>query len=95
MQSAKSEFLKEKKMDDEIHDKVIKTIAETLKVNKAKLNASIGIGDIPDWDSLGHVNVISSIEAAFDVIFDVEEALDCETIGEIIEIISEKILDAT
>ena len=77
--------------NEELEKKVITTIASTLNVSQNKLNPSIGVGDIPDWDSLGHVNVIGGIEEAFDVIFDVEEALDCETVQDIVEILAEKI----
>ena len=76
---------------EEVEKNVIAAIASTLNVSQSKLTLSIGVGDIPDWDSLGHVNVISGVEEAFDVIFDVEEALDCETVQDIVEIVVEKI----
>tara|TARA_A200000113_G_scaffold150768_1_gene135818 strand:+ start:2356 stop:2589 length:234 start_codon:yes stop_codon:yes gene_type:complete len=70
--------------------RVISVIAQTLRVSEKDLSIEVGVGDLPDWDSLGHINVISAIEEDFGVIFEIEEALDCETIQDIVEILEEK-----
>ena len=70
--------------------RVISIIAQTLRVSEKDLSIEVGVGDLPDWDSLGHINVISAIEEDFGVIFEIEEALDCETIQDIVEILEEK-----
>ena len=70
--------------------RVISIIAKTLRVSEKDLSIEVGVGDLPDWDSLGHINVISAIEEDFGVIFEIEEALDCETIQDIVEILEEK-----
>lgn len=33
----------------------------------------VGPGTIPQWDSLGHVSLITAVEKAFDIQFEVEE----------------------
>ena len=71
--------------------KVIQVVAATINVKESDLSMEKGVGDIPDWDSLGHVNIIAAIEEAFGLFLDVEEALDCETIQDIVEVITEKI----
>jgi acyl carrier protein len=71
-------------------NRVISVIAQTLRVSEKDLSLEVGVGDLPDWDSLGHINVISAIEEDFAVIFEIEEALDCETIQDIVEILEEK-----
>tara|TARA_B100002019_G_scaffold31139_1_gene25182 strand:+ start:11421 stop:11651 length:231 start_codon:yes stop_codon:yes gene_type:complete len=76
-------------MSDSFEKKVFEVIASTLKVPVNDLKIDIGAGDIKEWDSLGHTNVILAIEEAFDTTFDIEEALEIETIQDIIEILKE------
>ena len=73
-----------------MEEKIIKTIASAINVNPSDLNKETGVGDIPDWDSLGHTSIIAALEEAFDIVFDIEEALDSETVEDMIEIIEEK-----
>lgn len=49
------------------------TIATTLKVAADKISPSTRDEDIPSWDSLGQVNLIMAIEQAFDVVVEVED----------------------
>ena len=46
--------------------------------------------DIPDWDSLNHINIISSIESEFGVDFSMEEVINFKNVGDIVGKILEK-----
>lgn len=46
--------------------------------------------DIPDWDSLNHINIISSIESEFGVDFSMEEVINFKNVGDIVCKILEK-----
>ena len=46
-------------------EKIKKTIAETLKINPSILTEDLGPGDIPEWDSLAHQNLILALEKDF------------------------------
>lgn len=74
-----------------LQTKIIDEAANILQVNPKKLTMTTGVGDILEWDSLGHTRLIVGLEEKFDVNFDIEEVLDCETIEDIVEIISEKL----
>jgi acyl carrier protein len=71
--------------------KIVEVIAQTINVSASEINIKTGVGDIPDWDSLGHTSIIAALEEVFDIVFDIEEALDCETVEDMVEIINEKI----
>jgi acyl carrier protein len=43
--------------------------------------------DIPDWDSVGHLNLIMEIEKAFGIKIEVEEMFEVEKLGDIIPIL--------
>jgi acyl carrier protein len=43
--------------------------------------------DIPGWDSMGHVALVSSLEQAFGLSFDVDEVMEMEDVRHIIRIV--------
>jgi acyl carrier protein len=43
--------------------------------------------DIPGWDSMGHVALVSSLEQAFGLSFDVDEVMEMEDVRHIITIV--------
>ena len=46
--------------------------------------------DIPDWDSLAHIQLIAAIEDKFGIKFTLGEAVSTENVGEFIKIIEGK-----
>ena len=46
--------------------------------------------DIPDWDSLAHIQLIAAIEDKFGIKFTLGEAVSAENVGEFIKIIEGK-----
>ena len=69
--------------------KIYQFIAETLHINIDIVNEDLGIGDIPEWDSLAHVMLLSRIEEKFGVSLDADQALDIETVGDLMDILKE------
>lgn len=47
-------------------------------------------GDIPAWDSMGHIALVSSLERAFDLSFDVDEVMEMENVRQIVRIVDGK-----
>jgi acyl carrier protein len=48
-------------------------LAQTLKVSADRITPDTVASDLPAWDSLAHVNLMMSLEQAFDIMLDVEE----------------------
>lgn len=46
--------------------------------------------DIPDWDSLAHIQLIAAIEDKFGIKFTLGEVVSAENVGEFIKIIEGK-----
>ncbi|MGE9297097.1 MAG: acyl carrier protein [Puniceicoccales bacterium] len=57
-------------------------VIEQLKISPETFSEDLGAGDIPEWDSLAHMNLIMAIEREFRVTFDVADAVDLETVGD-------------
>ncbi len=46
--------------------------------------------NIPDWDSVGHLNLIMEIEKEFNIKVEIEEMFEIEKLGDITPILLEK-----
>lgn len=72
-----------------LENKVINIAAETLKITPEECQMSLGAGDIPQWDSLAHVTLLQNIEKEFNFTFEVSDALDIETIEDLVDKVKE------
>ena len=71
--------------------KVIKIISESLEVTEDQITEETAIGDLPEWNSLGHIIVISSLEKEFAINFDPEIIMDLEDVSDIVSAIEERL----
>jgi len=46
--------------------------------------------DIEDWDSLNHINLVTSIERAFEIKFTLEELTNLADVGAMVDLIIRK-----
>lgn len=69
----------------ELIDKIRHAIAEVLQVSLDEITSEITFGDIPQWDSMGHMEVMLALEERFGV------AVNADTIGELVSL--EKIVE--
>lgn len=49
---------------------------ECLELDPSQLNADLLYQSVPNWDSVGHMQLISSLEDAFDIMFDTDDIID-------------------
>ena len=55
------------------------------------IREDMSANDIEDWDSLAQINLIIAIEKEFKVKFNLEEVSSLKNIGEMLELLSNKI----
>lgn len=65
-------------------------VAEILRVAPSDLHDTTSQETLANWDSLAHVELITSVEEAYDVIFSTEEILDARSVGELRRILQSK-----
>ena len=66
----------------------IKLISKALGVKENKLNNKSHIGGIPEWDSLGHLNIFFSIQKKFKKKIDLNKASKIRNINDWHKLIS-------
>ena len=64
-------------------------IARVLNVDPALITNELSSGDIPQWDSVGNLAIISTIEQELDVEFPLEDLFDLTSVQAIIDEITQ------
>ena len=49
---------------------------ESFSIDKSKLGDNLEYNSIPEWDSVGHMSMIATLEEAFDVVFEMDDIID-------------------
>jgi acyl carrier protein len=73
----------------DIKKEAIHIIAFTLKVPEKDIDLNLEIGDLPEWDSIHHLQIINELEKTFCIHFQQEELADCENVSDLISLIEE------
>lgn len=60
-------------------------IAQVLNVELDKINDDLSAGDIPEWDSVGNLAIISTIEQELELEFPLEDLFDLTSVKSIID----------
>jgi acyl carrier protein len=78
-------------MNEESILKKLNTIfCDVLDDDDIALNAQTTAEDIEDWDSLSHINLISSIEDEYTVNFALGELQDLKNVGDMCKLVLQK-----
>ena len=62
-------------------------VIRTLKIKPEDYSEDLAAGDIPQWDSLGHVVLLQAVENHFGFAFDVVDSIEIETIGDLVDMV--------
>jgi acyl carrier protein len=62
-------------------------IAELFKCDVGEVTDDTGPGDLPGWDSLGHVTLMTEIQRRFDRHVPIEEAIEVESVRDLAQIL--------
>ena len=66
---------------------VKEVVAQALGVDPAWITRDTGPGTFPQWDSLGHLNVILAFEKAFNRTLTVMEQMEIESVADLEELL--------
>ncbi len=60
-------------------------VCQVLKIAPDQYSEELGAGDVPGWDSLGHVNLLMAVEKHFGIALDVADSIEIETAGDLLD----------
>ncbi len=68
-------------------EKYIETFVNALSIEKKNFKEDIKYNEIPEWDSIGHMTLISSLEEQYKISFDTDDIVDFSSFQKGIEIL--------
>jgi len=74
---------------------LLEFISETFSVDKAVLKLETAPGDFPEWDSLGHLSLLTSLEEKFSISFDMDETMSIQSINDLKNTLQAKGVDCS
>ena len=74
-----------------ILEEVKSIIAENLKVDVSALSEDTAIGDLPEWDSIHHLQIVAAIEQKYGFQFEPDVLMDLEDVSDIVNAVEKRI----
>ena len=68
-------------------NKYIKIFCEALSIEPKKFNEKIKYNDIPEWDSISHMTLMSSLEEGFKISLETDDIVDFSSFKKGIQIL--------
>ena len=68
-------------------DRVATVFRKTFEFDSHQFSLDTTPEKIPNWDSLGHMNLVAQLEAEFGLQFDVDDIMEMSSAAKIIEIL--------
>ncbi len=76
---------------EEIKTKLAAILREVFDNTALVITEATTASDVPDWDSLNHINIIVAVEEAFRIRFATREVYVANTVGEFVDLIAKKL----
>ena len=75
-------------MSSNLNEDIKQVILSTLNIPASEYHEDLAAGDHPQWDSIGHVNLLMAVEQRFGIAFDVTDAIDIESVADLQEMVA-------
>ncbi len=72
-----------------MEEQLIKIIEKILCVNNGDVELDTAIGDLPEWDSLHHIQIIATIENEFNIKFSQDDLKELEDVSDLVGLVKE------
>jgi acyl carrier protein len=70
--------------------RVARVFSRTFAVPAEDIASGTGPDDVPKWDSLGHMNMVSALEKEFGLRFKADEIMEMATVQDILDVLAMK-----
>ena len=73
--------------------KYIEIFIKSLSIEKKKFKETIKYNDVPEWDSIGHMTLMSDLEDGFKISIDTDDVIDFSSFKKGIQILKKYKVD--
>ena len=80
---------------EDIWNRLTNTFRDTFEDDSLTIREQTSAADIPDWDSLRHIELLVAVEQQFRVRFNTGEVAGLKNVGEMVELIARKQRDVS
>jgi acyl carrier protein len=80
-------------MKNEIMQRITEVFREVLGDENLEIRRDSAAGDVEEWDSLSHINIVLAVEAEFGVKFALGELEELMNVGNMADMVEGKIGD--
>jgi acyl carrier protein len=63
------------------------TFIDSLSIKKDEFNEKLKYNEIPEWDSIGHMTLVSNLESEFNISIEIDDILDFSSYKKGIELL--------
>lgn len=72
-------------------DEIADAFRSTMRLGDSfQLNDGMTFDDVPGWDSIGHLNLVTELEGRFGITFDMEEIVGIDSVRAVRELVARK-----
>ena len=76
---------------DDILTKIQEAFHKAFGVDTQMVSVDTTPSDVPAWDSVGHLELASTLEQSFGINLDVDDLMEMENVREIVRVIQSKL----
>lgn len=72
---------------NDVRTRIVGVLSRTLKIDSDSIVDSMAVGDVPAWDSLGHVTLLQALEEEFGLTLEIDDALSIESVRDMVDVL--------
>lgn len=76
----------------QIFERLNKIFREIFDDEDIEVGEQTNADDIPDWDSLTHINLVTAVEDEFKIRFELNDLISFKTVGDMVKSIQQQTL---
>ena len=70
-------------------EEIVKIIADILEVEVCDIEMDTAVGDLPEWDSMHHLQIIAELEKVYNIKFNASDLAELEDVSDLISLVEE------
>ena len=74
-----------------MEETIIDIITRILEVDREDIELDTAIGDLPEWDSLNHLRIITELEEEFGIKYSQSDLAELEDVSDLVALTNEMI----